>query len=443
MRTMSIFLIVIAVLNFIPLYGVDKTDDLSFEVRATEGIQPTKMRLLIGVIGNDPTLQKVAKILSQDFSCFYQQKTGFDVCIRSFEKFPSKNKIYQIFIHEGYPLIVFLTARSANSLEWRLYDALQVVMVKGNRVTYNAKKMNTSVHVCADVIWKELTGQEGIFSTVIAYCKQIRGGKQQIRHVYTIHPSAKKPTCLVGTKSNKLALRWHPSSQKPMLFYSEHTPVNVRLVSIPFLTDYDESSLKVVANFNGLNMQPSFASDGKRTVMCTSYLGSSQLYYGVIDKQEKHWQFRRITFNNGNNIAPILRDNGNIIFCSDFEFHRPQIYYYRADTRLIERITSGSYSASPAWCEKKGTLAYVKNVEGMMQVFLYNMQTKTHIQLTSDATHKEEPTWSPEGTYIAYSVACGPWNRIAVRNLITDEQFYLTGSKEYCCYPAWSPRITV
>ena len=336
------------------------------------------MSLFILLIGNDPTLQKIAELLSQDFSCSYQQKTGFDVSIRLFEKSPSKNKIHQIFVHEGYPLIVFLNSSAAHSFEWRLYDALQVVMLKGNRVTYNATKMDTSVHACADVIWKELTGQESIFSTVIAYCKQIRSGKQQVRHVYTMHPSAKEAICLVGTMSNKLALRWHPSSQEPMLFYSEHTPVNVRLVSISFLTEHDESLLKLVANFNGLNMQPSFASDGKRTVMCASCLGSSQLYYGVLDKQEKRWQFKRITFNNGNNIAPILRDNGDIIFCSDFEFHRPHIYYYRTDSRLIERLTSGSYSASPAWCEKKGALAYVKSVKGVMQVFIYDMQKKTH-----------------------------------------------------------------
>jgi len=443
MKALYTFLFAAVVLHSAPVHGERIADDLSFEVRAQEDKQPTKMQLLIGVIGSDPALQTVAELLSQDFSCSGQKKTGFGVSVRSFAKKLSKNKIYDIFINEGYSLIVFLSAAGSNSFEWRLYDALQVSMLKGSRVTYANAKMDASVHACDDVIWKELTGQEGIFSTVIADCKELKHGKQQVRHVYTMHPAAKNSTCLVGTASNKLALRWNTSSYEPMLFYSEHTPVNVRLVSIPFLKSHEESALKLVSNFNGLNMQPSFSSDGKRTVMCASCLGSSQLYYGTLEDQEKKWKFQRITYNKGNNIAPILRDTGDIIFCSDFEFHRPHIYYYHADNRSIERLTSGSYSASPAWCEQKEMLAYVKNIKGVMQLFVYDRKKKEHTQLTTDATHKEEPTWSPEGTYLAYSVGNGNTNRIAARNLITDEEFYLTGSKEHCCYPAWSPRITV
>ena len=354
MKTFYTSLFVVIALHGVPLSGANKKDNLAFEVHAPEGKQSTKMRLLIGVIGNDVPLQTVAELLSQDFSCSHQQKTGFDVAVRSFKKIPSKNQIYQIFVDEGFPLIVFLSSKGTHSFEWRLYDALQVVMLKGNRVSYNDKKMESSVHACADTLWKELTGQEGVFSTVIAYCKQLGEGKQQVRHVYTMHVAAQEPLCLVDSTSNKLALRWHSSQHEPVLFYSEHTPVNVRLVSVPFSKDHAESSLKLIANFNGLNMQPSFAADGKRTVMCASCLGSSQLYYGILNEKDKHWKFQRITYNNGNNIAPILRDNGDIIFCSDFEFHRPQIYCYHADTCSIERLTAGAYSASPAWCEQKG-----------------------------------------------------------------------------------------
>jgi len=140
------------------MYGVQKGDSLGFEEHVQEDTQTTKMGLLIGVIGNNSALQNVAEILSEDFSRASQKKTGFNVTVRSFKKRPSKSQIYKIFIYEGYPFIVFLHAPTASSFEWRLHDALQVVMLKSDRVTYTHTKLDSAVHSCADHILKELKG---------------------------------------------------------------------------------------------------------------------------------------------------------------------------------------------------------------------------------------------------------------------------------------------
>lgn len=442
MKQVYYALIVLFIASHPSLYPTQQKHDIACELRAHNDL-PTKMRLLVGVIGQDEELCTIARLLADDFSCVLQRKTGFDVTVRTFSKKLSKNQIRELFVQEGFPLVLFLSDKSASSFEWRLYDALQTVMLKGNRVTCRDQKDTCMIaHSCADAVWKELTGNEGIFSTIIAYCKQIDKDDQAIRFIYTRHLSEQEAHCLVNTPSNKLGLRWHPSSCDPVLFFSEHTPVNVRLVSTPLWKEAT-ASLKLVSNFDGLNMQPSFTSDGKHAVLCTSSLGSSQLYYGIFNEEQKQWKFHRITYNNGNNIAPILRENGDIIYCSDFEFRRPQIYYYHADTRAVERITSGSYSASPAWCESKNMLAYVKNKEGVMQLFTYDMIKKEHKQITMDKGNKEEPTWSPEGSYLAYSVEKEKSTRIEVFNLMTNEQFYISPVGEYCCYPAWSPRLTV
>lgn len=419
-----------------------KKDVISLEMRSSGSTKQAKMQLLLGVIGDNQQLKDIAQLLSQDFSCALQQKTGFDVTVTAYAKKPTPRDIYQTFVHQGYPFELLIVATGAQTFEWQLWDSLQATMLKRNRVSYEPEKLAYVVHGCADEIWKELTGQEGIFSTVIAYCKQVKGSKRDARHVYVANAQGQNSHCLVDTESNKLALRWHTSGQAPTLFYSEHTPVNVRLVSTPLFKQNKNTVQTLISNFNGLNMQPSFADNGKKSVMCASFLGSSQLYYGtVLDNQQ--WKFHRITYNNGNNIAPILRDNGDIIFCSDFEFNRPQIYYYHADKGSVERITSGTYTASPAWCERKEMLAYVKNVQGVMQLFAYNRKTQDHTQLTFDAHHKEEPTWSPEGSYIAYSSGSDLVNRIVVRNMVTLEEFYVSADNEYCCYPAWSPQIRV
>src|SRR5206468_31475 len=102
----------------------------------------------------------------------------------------------------------------------------------------------------------------------------------------------------------------------------------------------------IALNNKGIAMVPAFSGDGKKIVYCASQGdGSCQLYYG------QGGAFDKITHNHGNNIAPTLFSDGSaVIFCSDFQTGQPQIYQYTVGSRLVERITTGGYCASPCYC---------------------------------------------------------------------------------------------
>ena len=143
----------------------------------------------------------------------------------------------------------------------------------------------------------------------------------------------------VATSTVNVAPRWNKDFDNPLLFYSEHTNENVRLVVVDM-----EGRRKVVSNLDGINMLPAFSPDGKKVVFCASRGGGTcQLYYyekGV---------FKKLTNNAGNNIAPTFsQDAKELFFCSDFETKGPQIYCYTFATEKLERITNGGYCVSPS-----------------------------------------------------------------------------------------------
>lgn len=252
----------------------------------------------------------------------------------------------------------------------------------------------------------------------------------RVRYIYVADYDGSDPQVLVDMPTITVAPRWNGDIRNPLLFYSEYTNTNVRLMVVDM-----HKKRKIASNFDGINMLPAFSQDGKSVVYCASRGdGCCQLY------RYQKGELQRLTHNYGNNISPVLADNGQrVYFCSDFQTGNPQIFVSDLQTGLTKRITKGGYCTSPAYCPKREQLAYTKMVNRTMQIYVYDCQKKTHRQLTQDAGNKHECTWSPCGNYILFSLEQGGNGRIAILNLLTNERRYLTTAQSHCCYPAWSP----
>lgn len=406
--------------------------------------QEKKMPILIGVIGEpDKELTSFANFIKLMLDRKNQKTSGFEVSVQSFQKNPTKKEIKKIF-EKGFPLAVFVNA--GDSLAWRMYDTRNASMVCGKKANKQNIPLCNRAEYLANQLWPVLTGQEGFFGTRIAFCKEVRDlGKREYKHICLVSPYADPDAesytffqhALV-TEGRTFAPRWNKDAANPLLLYSESTMSNVRLMSVNL-----EKQRKLVSNFEGLNMLPSFSSDGNKVVYCLSRNGKSQLYLYECDQISQKPELKQITQNNGNNFSPVLRDNGDIIFCSDFQGKSPQVCYYHAFTQQTEVLTADGYSTCPSFSEAKNKIAYSKFIDGAMQIFLYDMHNKSHEQLTFDKCNKEECTWSPCGNYLAFVTDNGHTSRIAIINILTKERSFITSAKERCSYPCWSPDFKV
>jgi TolB protein len=409
---------------------------------SSEAAKREKMPILIGIVGKkNEELLPVASFLKGILRCDQYKTVGFLATEQQFERTPAQWTIKKLA--RQYPIALFLSlSRDGKTLEWRLYDTQNASMVKGQRFARKDYTFRLQAEHLADELWPTLTGQPGFFSTRIAFCKEvpnkkIRGLKQMCLISPYANPAQEQYTELRDQLmfGKLFAPRWNNDTGKPLLLYSESTLSNVRLMSVDL-----QRKRRVVSNFEGLNILPTFSTDGKRVVYCLSHDGLSQLYLYEFDTQNKQASLKRLMCNQGNNISPVLCENGDIVFCSDNNTRGPQICYYHAETNMIDRLTSGGYCACPSMCAHNNVLAYCKLTDGVMQVFLYDMKTKKHEQITFDYSNKEECTWSPCGTYLAFTVDDGKSSRIAVLNLLTKERSFITPANERCIYPSWSPK---
>jgi len=358
-----------------------------------------------------------------------------NVVVKKVAERPSKKTIKNFFGTES-PLALFMLQENKQSIgnkqsiELYLFNTLEGKIIFQKRCSRESGGITGFAYRIADILWPILTGQTGLFSSKIAYCKQVdlAHGKRA-KHICMVDYDGSNEQTVVDLPTVSVAPRWNNDLRNPLIFYSEYTNDNIRLMFVDM-----KKNRRIASNFDGISMLPAFSKDGKKVVYCASHGdGLCQLYYGV------NGIFKKIAENKGNNLSPSFIDDTTILFCSDFQTGSPQIYTYNIATELLERIFQGGYCTSPSYSATRNCIAYSKMEKGETQIYLYDMKKKTDTRLTSSKGSKQEPSWSPCGNYLVFSVEIGNQSRIGLFNMFTKETSMITSEKISCSYPSWSP----
>lgn len=403
--------------------------NLDFKVKAEKH---DKLKVKLVFVGkNSKKLDDLLKIIANNLEFSGQ----FDVKICYSTSLVSKKEDIVKYFTPDCRLGIFLNAEDDKNFAWRIYDLEYAQMVKGEKYAVKGNDLRCWAHNLSDAIWPSLTGESGFFSTKIVYSKKVnKSKKRDCKHIYVADYNGQNEQLLVGDPTVvDVAPRWNNDPKNPLVFYSEHTNRNVRLMVVDM-----HKRRQVASNFNGLNILSTFSPDGKRFAYCASK-GN-----GLCNVYFYDGKLKKIT-NSGNNIAPTFADNGKTLyFCSDANSKFPQIYKYdlsKMDNSNYkpECIAKDGFYVATVFNNKKNLLAYSKMVSGIMQIFVYNPANNTHKQVSFGAGNKEECSWSPCGNYLLFSVETNNKSRLAIQNLLTGKMVFITKPKDSCYYPFWSP----
>lgn len=384
-----------------------------------------KTKLAVVSIGTSQALKKACQTLKEDLEFTHQ----FDVTVLHDKKVNSKQSIKNLHAKE-YPVALFVSENVQDKTsEVRVYNTRKAKMIKGYKTPHLVHTPRTWGHALADACLPVLTGKEGFFLSKLAFYKE-DGNKKQIC-VADYNGKSSRP--LINLSRSAVAPRWNNDPAHPLVLYSEYTPVNVRLMSSDL-----QGRKQVAVSFDGLNMLPAFSQDGKEVVMCLSQDGSTQIYSYSYNEKTEEPVYKRLTFNEGNNISPTVMENGDVIFCSDYIQGKPQIYRLKRKRGTLKRLSSGGSCYNPAYSIEAHKVAYSQIVEGTAQIMVYDFKTKKEKQVTFGHGHKMECSWSPCGNYLAFSYQADTQKRIAVQSLLTGTRRYLTSVNQKCSYPSWS-----
>jgi TolB protein len=279
------------------------------------------------------------------------------------------------------------------STEFRLFDVVQHIYIAGKRYRGTRDGVRNMVHRMVDEIIQQLTGEQGIFQTKIAFITDGTGNKE----ISLMDVDGFNMQPVTNNGSINISPAWHPDGKS--LLYTCFRRRNPDLYQIFLSTRSDI----LLSNAPGLNAAPAWSPDGKRIALMMSGEENTEIY--LLDSRGKNPL--RLTHSWDNKASPAWSPDGKqIAFVAD-RSRNPQIYIMDLPTGKIKRLTyEGNYNCSPAWSPKGDKIAFAGQEGGVFHIYTIRPDGTGLKRLTKEGNN-EYPSWAPNGRHIVFTSKMG------------------------------------
>jgi TolB protein len=272
---------------------------------------------------------------------------------------------------------------------FRLLDVVKQVELVGQSVAASTEQLRAVGHRIADLIYEKLTGDQGVFSTRIAYVN--RQG-QKFSLIVADSDGYNEQTVLTQNEPI-MSPSWSPdgSHLAYVSFEAGHAAIYVQSLY--------NNQRTLLANFRGSNSAPAWSPDGKQLAIVLTRDGSSQIYLIRPDGSG----VRRITSSGVIDTEPNFSPDGqSLLFTSD-RGGSAQIYRMSADGSAVQRMTFGQgNNFSPRYSPDGKGFVYAHFTNGKFYIAAQDFQTGQLEILTAGGWEKK-PSFAPNGKLILFA----------------------------------------
>lgn len=307
----------------------------------------------------------------------------------------------------------------------RLMDITKQSQRAGNSYTITAAQLRATAHRIADVIYEELTGERGVFSTRICYVVK---GNQRFE-LQVADADGANADFILAHREPIISPAWSADGARIAYVSFE------KRKSIVFVHNLADGSRQILANFDGANSAPAWAPDGKKLAITLTRDGTSQIYSINADGSGLTRLTNSVSIDTEANWAP---DGSSILFTSD-RGGSPQIYRMAAEGGSAERMTrSGNYNTTARWSPDGKSFCFVQRNNGKYNVAVQEIGSP-EAQVVTDGRIDSSPTFSPNGRMILYASEFGSRGVLAAvsRDGRIKQRFSDTAGNVR--EPAWGP----
>jgi len=277
---------------------------------------------------------------------------------------------------------------------FRLYDVVKQAALGGMSLTFSKDNLRSAAHRLSDFVYEKLTGEKGVFSTLIAYVVK-RGSVYELQ---IADADGERSQYLLRSNEPIISPVWSPDGKRIayVSFESKKPVVYVHHLS--------ENKRQVVASFKGSNSAPAWSPDGKTIAVVLSVEGGSQIYLINSDGSGPR---RRIGTSSAIDTEPRYSTDGKFIYFTSDRGGSPQIYRMPSTGGEAQRVTfDGSYNVTPRPSPDGRVLAYVTRNGGKFQVALLDLSNR-QVQVITDSDRDESPSYAPNGRMILLATVIG------------------------------------
>jgi len=310
-------------------------------------------------------------------------------------------------------------------VRFALLDAVKQTQVTSMTYTVTPAQFRATAHKIADIIYEKLTGDQGVFSTRIAYITK-QGSRYQL---LVADADGNDPQTIVSSNEPLLSPRWSPDGTRlAYVSFEARKPV-------VYVQSLETGARRAVANFRGSNSSPAWSPDGNRLAVTLSKDGGSQVYLMNADGSNVT---RVLTSSGIDTEAMFAPDGQSLIFTSD-RGGTPQIYRAHLLSGQVERLTfDGTYNVSPRPLPDGKGMVFVRRDGGRFQLATLDYATR-QVQVLTSGPGDESPSVAPNGKLVIYASEGGGRGILAAVSIDGRVKQRLVAPAADVREPAWGP----
>ncbi len=304
---------------------------------------------------------------------------------------------YALLEEKGFQVLATGTVTQAAGSEiivlFRLWDIFSKSQLKAYRFKGTTRLV---AHRISDMIYEELTGLKGDFSTTIAFIAETKKAKRTIKRLALMDQDGHNIRYLTDGSFLVLTPQFAPNGYLLSYFSYKNKVPQVVILNL-------ETRKETVLEAQGMTFAPRFSPDSNRIAFALEKEGNSDLYLTSLDTGKQH----RLTRHFGIDTSPSFNPSGEYLVFNSDRSGAPQLYVMHIKEGRSKRITfrQGHYLA-PTWSPRGDLIAFTKRKEGAFHLGVMRPDGTGERLLTSG--HLDDtPTFSPNGQVLLFSRLVG------------------------------------
>jgi len=341
------------------------------------------------------------------------------------------------FLETEY-LLIGKIMRSTNSnliqVQYELFDVLREQRMFGEVISGTENQLRDISHQISDVVFQQITGVRGAFSTKILYVTSQRVSENLSYYQLNLADAdGGRPQVLLESQEPIMSPTWSPDGKQIAYVSFESTRSRI------YIQDLATGAREQVTDFPGINSAPAWSPDGTKMAMVLSKDGNPDIF--VMDLRTR--ELRKITNHYAVDTEPSwMPDSTSLIYTSEQGGNnRPQIYQVSLDTLWADRVTfQGTYNSDAVMLQDGENLIMIhrEDVRDDFHVAIQNVVRGT-IRFLTNTNLDESPTVAPNASMIMYASKLngkGVLNAVSIDGKVKIQLPVANGEVRE---PAWSP----
>jgi len=286
----------------------------------------------------------------------------------------------------------------AYDVQYALYDTVREKHLLGyviDRVF--PAQLRMAAHHVSDIVYQELTGERGAFSTKIAYIKTVGASDPHPYWLYIAESDTQNEQVILKSKQPILSPAWSPDSKK--LAYVKTSDRGPAIYAID-IGQGTQETLSPPGKFSA----PAWSPDGKKMAMVGYEGGSTDIFVldlatKRLDQITRHWSI---------DTEPAWAPDGRSIVFNSERGGSPQIYQHFFDSGQVKRLTfEGRQNLRASFSPDGRMVTFVRLGDGGgYQIAVMELATGETRLLDKpgwEESEGESPSFAPNSSMIIYA----------------------------------------